>query len=83
MNLETKRGLASLARFADANGIGMRDLIGKSRRRRVAHLRQDAYLAVRDETKLSLQRIGELFGNRHHATVIYGLRQARARRAAQ
>ena len=47
------------------------ELESSSRRRRIARPRQIAMYLLREETDLSLAKIGELFGGRDHTTVLY------------
>ena len=52
--------------------ISREDLVGKTRRRSIAHPRQIAMYLLREETPLSLPQIGELLGGRDHTTVMHG-----------
>ena len=47
------------------------DLYGSSRSQSVATARQIAMYLCRERTSLSLPKIGQLFGNRDHTTVMY------------
>ena len=47
------------------------DLYGSSRSQAVATARQIAMYLCREMTNLSLPKIGQLFGNRDHTTVMY------------
>ena len=47
------------------------DLYGSSRSQAVATARQIAMYLCREMTDLSLPKIGQLFGNRDHTTVMY------------
>ncbi|MGD1991593.1 MAG: chromosomal replication initiator protein DnaA [Anaerolineae bacterium] len=47
------------------------ELESPSRSRRIARPRQVAMYLIREETDLSLAKIGELFGGRDHTTVLY------------
>ena len=47
------------------------DLYGSSRSQAVATARQIAMYLCRELTSLSLPKIGQLFGNRDHTTVMY------------
>ncbi len=52
--------------------ISRDDLIGKTRRRAIAHPRQIAMYLLRQETNLSLPQIGEILGGRDHTTIMHG-----------
>jgi len=62
-----------------ASGFSVEALKGPRQTRGIAHTRQDAMLAIREATKLSLPQIGRLF-NRDHTTVLWGLKRAKQRR---
>jgi len=58
--------------IAQEYGISMEDLLSHSRSQRVAFPRQVAMYMLREESELSLPKIGELLGGRDHTTVMYG-----------
>lgn len=60
-------------------GITLSQMVGPSRDARAAHARQDAMLAAY-EAGYSMSSIGRAF-NRHHTTVLHGIRRARERAA--
>jgi chromosomal replication initiation ATPase DnaA len=67
-----------------ANGITVEDLKGPSRRTFIALPRQEAFarcyeLRQRFGPAYSLPAIGKYFGDRHHTTVLHGVRAHRAR----
>lgn len=51
--------------------LGIEDLYGSSRSQSIALARQVAMYLCREMTSLSLPKIGQLFGNRDHTTVMY------------
>jgi len=59
---------------AQAFGVSVREIMGKTRERPVARARQAAYYLCREFTSLSYPRIGAKF-NRDHSTVMYGVKQ--------
>ncbi|MBN9140363.1 MAG: chromosomal replication initiator protein DnaA [Micrococcales bacterium] len=56
---------------ADYFKLSVDDLYGSSRSQAVATARQIAMYLCREMTNLSLPKIGQLFGNRDHTTVMY------------
>lgn len=64
------------------HGLSLADLIGPSRRRKVARPRQEAFAAVQEKHGYSLPKIGRLFGGRDHTTVLHGIREHAKRVAA-
>ncbi len=52
--------------------ISSDEIYGKSRTSAVATARQIAFYLCRTQTNLSLPKIGQIFGNRDHTTVLYG-----------
>lgn len=73
-----RRVIGAAARL---HGLTNADLIGPSRRRRVAHARGMAMYLARTLTAKSLQAIGRAFGGRDHTTVLHGIRVTEERRA--
>ena len=58
-------------------GVTMDDLCGASREKANVQARQVAMYFCRELTDLSLPRIGQLFGNRDHTTVMHAERKVR------
>ena len=52
-------------------GLTVEDLHGSSRSQTIALARQIAMYLCREMTSMSLPKIGQLFGNRDHTTVMY------------
>lgn len=61
-------------------GITEPDLDRHGRSPRIVHIRQIAFYLCRSHTTRSLGDIGRLFGDRHHSTVLHGIRRIAARR---
>jgi chromosomal replication initiator protein len=60
---------------ADHFSLGISDITGTSRLGRVAWARQLAIYLVRELTDMPLQRIGDAFGGRNHATVLHACKR--------
>ncbi|MCL2532614.1 MAG: chromosomal replication initiator protein DnaA [Nocardiaceae bacterium] len=60
-----------IAATADYFKLSVDDLYGSSRSQAIATARQIAMYLCRELTNLSLPKIGQLFGNRDHTTVMY------------
>jgi chromosomal replication initiator protein len=61
-----------LSTIAQEYGVSMDELLSQSRSQRIAFPRQVAMYILREESELSLPKIGELLGGRDHTTVMYG-----------
>ena len=57
---------------AHAYGVPIEEMMGRGRSRQIARPRQIAMYLLREETKISLPKIGEALGGRDHTTVMYG-----------
>jgi len=57
---------------ADFYGITVKEIMSKSRSRRIARPRQLVMYLAREETDFSLPHIGRELGDRDHTTVLYG-----------
>ncbi len=55
--------------------LSVDDLYGSSRSQSIATARQIAMYLCRERTSLSLPKIGQLFGNRDHTTVMYACKK--------
>ena len=64
---------------AEHFGLRPADLIGKRRNANVAFPRQVAMYLARQYTKASLHEIGEIFGGRHHGTVLHACKTLSSR----
>lgn len=71
-----------LAAVADHTGLRPQDIAGKSRHRAVSRARQLALLLARRLTGHSSAALGTLVGGRDHSTVLYAIRMAEERAAA-
>ena len=58
--------------IAHEYGVSMDELISQNRSQRIAFPRQIAMYMLREESELSLPKIGELLGGRDHTTIMYG-----------
>lgn len=70
-----------IADVAQRSGVEPSDLVGAQRHRRFVIPRHAAYAEVRARRHLSLPKIGQTFGGRHHTTILDGLRKHEARMA--
>ena len=61
-----------LQTIAHEYGVSLEELISQSRSQRIAFPRQIAMYMLREESELSLPKIGEILGGRDHTTVMYG-----------
>jgi hypothetical protein len=61
--------------IAMKHGLKLGDLVGPSRSLKIAHPRQEAMWALKQENRWSLPRIGQLLGGRDHTTVLHGIRR--------
>lgn len=64
-------------------GLKVQDLKSKRRTKDLVNARQIAMYLSRNNTKLSLSEIGNLFGGKEHATVIYAYKQIEEKRLAE
>lgn len=64
-------------------GLKVQDLKSKRRTKDLVNARQIAMYLSRNNTKLSLTEIGNLFGGKEHATVIYACKQVEEKRLAE
>lgn len=66
------------AQVSDLTGIAVKDLLGKSRLRRIAHARFLIWF-IASRQGLTLQQIARAF-DRDHTTILHGIRFEEARR---
>ena len=55
-------------------GTSVENITSDKRNANISKARQAAMYIVREVTSLSMEKIGEAFGNKHHSTVIYNIR---------
>jgi len=75
-----------LAAIADKHRVTVAELVGRSRRRRLAWPRHEAMAAIRklrrqDGRPFSLPQIGHWLGDVDHTSVLYGIKKYEARAA--
>lgn len=70
-------------RVALSHGLTLRDLVGRSAKRRESWPRQESYAEMRKTGLFSYPQIGRFHGGRDHTTVIDGERRHYARLAAK
>lgn len=58
--------------IAHEYGVSIEELLSQSRSQRFSFPRQIAMYMLREESELSLPKIGEMLGGRDHTTVMYG-----------
>ena len=79
LNLSTEPAQVHPKRVIDSVAqvfsIETSDLQGSSRKRAVSRARQMAMYLLRQHTSLSLNKIGQRFGGKNHATVLYAVRR--------
>ena len=68
-----------IAAVAARHGLTPADLTGPSRRRYIAWPRQEAMARLQVQLGWSTPRIGRALGDRHHTTVMHGIRAYTAR----
>lgn len=73
----------SIEAVARRHALTREDFIRRNRSRRIAWPRQEAMYVLRTKWGLSLPRIGQLLGGRHHTTVLDGIRRYEARLARE
>ena len=71
---------AIMKRVSEHYGIRVQDMKSRKRTKDIALPRQVAMYIARDLTEASLSEIGKVIGGKDHATVIYAVKQIKARR---
>ncbi|MFV1950184.1 MAG: chromosomal replication initiator protein DnaA [Anaerolineales bacterium] len=61
-----------LKTIAHEYGVSLEELLSTNRSQRIAFPRQIAMYMLREESELSLPKIGEILGGRDHTTIMYG-----------
>lgn len=65
-----------LNEVARTYGTTVDNILSDKRNANISKARQAAMYIVREITSLPMEKIGEKFGNKHHSTVIYNIREA-------
>ena len=65
-----------LNEVARTYGTTVENITSDKRNANISKARQAAMYIVREITSLPMEKIGEAFGNKHHSTVIYNIREA-------
>ena len=65
-----------LNEVARTYGTSVENILSDKRNANISKARQAAMYIVREITSLPMEKIGEKFGNKHHSTVIYNIREA-------
>ena len=60
------------------SGLSEKELLGPSRAQRLVSARFMAYWLIRRHCEYTLDRIGRIFGDRDHTTILHGLSRAEA-----
>lgn len=71
-----------LTRSAAVHSVEPREILGESRCKAIAHIRQEVMWLLKQEDRWSLPQIGQ-FLNRDHTSVLHGVRAHQARLDAQ
>tara|TARA_R110002051_G_scaffold273511_1_gene334147 strand:- start:59 stop:415 length:357 start_codon:yes stop_codon:yes gene_type:complete len=61
----------------NVNGTTKKEIIGQSRKRHLVEARQICFYILRKHYDLTFKRIGELFDNRDHSTILHGCERHR------
>lgn len=72
-----------VSKVAAFYGVTVDEMIGPSRKKAIAEIRQEAYHALYETGRYSLPTIGGYFGGRDHTTIMHGIRSHKARLAAR
>jgi len=77
-DLELVRRLQSVA-AAEAGLKSVRELLAHDHEQRKAKFRDSIIYVARTKTDITLEQIGEMFGARHHTTILGAVRREKAR----
>jgi len=71
-DLPRQRAKALITEVCERRGVGYRDVMSRTKNRRISAVRMEAYFVVWQELGWSLGKVGRAFG-RDHSTVSYGI----------
>ena len=73
---------AMIARFCEETGFSRAQISGPQRRQPLVEARHELFRRLYATGRLSLSQIGRMF-DKHHSTVLHGIRQAEERMSPQ
>lgn len=71
--------MAAIEGVAYRHGLTVADMMSKERSHPLAHPRQEVMFVLRERFGLSFPRIGQILNNRHHTTIMHGVRRHKER----
>ena len=65
------------AKILKEYNVTIQDIVGRSKKYSIVKCRHVLIYLLRENTELTLNEIGKLVGNRHHATIIFAISNVR------